>query len=93
MRPPKFSILLLGFVALSLCTATRAADPNEFVDFSEAGLPGRLYVPPEAATSTRPVTLAIWPTVTSSDCASPISAMVACTKAERRIGSIPSFGM
>jgi len=37
---------------------TKAADPNEFLDFSTTdgpSVPGRLYVPPEAATSARPV--------------------------------------
>ncbi|MCA9217348.1 MAG: dienelactone hydrolase family protein [Planctomycetales bacterium] len=40
-----------------ICGLTIAADPSEFVDFSTPDLPGRLYVPPEAADSERPVIL------------------------------------
>lgn len=48
-------------VTLSACLflsgALTAADPDEFLDFSEPDLPGRLYVPPEAESSSRPVIL------------------------------------
>jgi hypothetical protein len=40
-----------------------------------------------------PARFAIRLTVTSRDPAAPISAIVASTKALRRIGSIPSFGI
>lgn len=48
-----FVITLLAFD----CTAVFSADPDDFIDFSAEGLPGRLYVPPEAETSVRPVIL------------------------------------
>ncbi len=35
-------------------TEVPAASVSDFLDFSDAGLPGRLYVPPEAATSAEP---------------------------------------
>ncbi|QDU87049.1 Esterase PHB depolymerase [Pirellulimonas nuda] len=54
MQPIASRLLFLA-AALLLCVATPAADPNAFVDFSVEGLPGRLYVPPEASESRRPV--------------------------------------
>lgn len=51
-------LILLAFVATSfLSIHATAANFTEFLDFSEPGLPGRLYVPPEADDSARPVIL------------------------------------
>ena len=48
-------LILLAFVATSFLSNHAAAAP--FMDVSEPGLPGRLYVPPEAAYSARPLIL------------------------------------
>ncbi len=55
MLSSKYSILI--FANVLLCGSAFAADPNEFIDFSQVDLPGRLYVPPEASDSARPVIL------------------------------------
>lgn len=41
-------------VMISSITNAFAADVNEFIVFGNSALPGRLYIPPEAATSTEP---------------------------------------
>ena len=52
---------LIAFSVLAFATATSNVWPqahvNDFVDFSMAGLPGKLFVPPEANESARPVIL------------------------------------
>lgn len=47
------TVTVLLLVSL-LSRPLSAADPNEFLDYSVTGLPGRLYVPPEAMTSVDP---------------------------------------
>ena len=49
---PVGCVFLLS-VLLSL--PLNAADPSDFVDFSTEGLPGQLFVPPEAEDSARPI--------------------------------------
>ena len=51
-------LLLIAFCATSfLCSHVNAAVITDFEDVSEPGLPGRLYVPPEASESARPLIL------------------------------------
>jgi len=49
MRYQLLVILSFGVIAAFQTSAAEAADVNDFVDFSTDLLPGRLYVPPEAA--------------------------------------------
>ncbi len=57
IRFQPLTILLFGFALLLAVRPGIAADPNEFLVFDTPGLPGRLYVPPEAQDSARPVIL------------------------------------
>ena len=59
MQRPRSIPLSLGVIVLACCSMVSAADVDDFVDFSVEGLPGRLYVPPEAEDSAvpRPVIL------------------------------------
>lgn len=50
---PRFAALCFSLAALG-AGPVFAADPNAFLDFSAPSLPGRLYVPPDAATSPEP---------------------------------------
>lgn len=52
MRFQQFVVAL--FTGLLLAPFLRAADVSDFLDFSRTGLPGRLYVPPEAANLSEP---------------------------------------
>lgn len=55
MRTALRTLLWLTWLVSALSvTSAWAANPNEFLDFSDPTVPGRLYVPPEAATSTEP---------------------------------------
>ena len=49
-----FLLFSVNFTAFQIPVAAQP-DPNLFSDFSTPGLPGRLFVPPQAATSDRPV--------------------------------------
>lgn len=53
----RFYFAILCGLSLLACGATisSAANINDFIDFSSPSLPGRLYVPPEAATGPRPL--------------------------------------
>ena len=42
------------FAILAFVSSTHAAPITDFLDYSRAGLPGRLYVPPEAANPSEP---------------------------------------
>jgi predicted peptidase len=63
-RPARLTLgLLISIGATLLAWSAHAADVNEFIDFSlgdntqRRPIPGRLYVPPEASTSPRPLVL------------------------------------
>ena len=47
MHSQWLALASLGLIVFFGFTAT-AADVNDFIDFSTEGLPGRLYIPPEA---------------------------------------------
>jgi predicted peptidase len=53
LRP--FAALVLACQVFFSGGSVLAADRNDFLDFSTADLPGRLYVPPEAENSARPL--------------------------------------
>ena len=59
MRSYLSSCLLAGMFLIRIACPVIAADPNEFLEFSTTGLPGRLFVPPEAmpANDLRPFVL------------------------------------
>lgn len=52
MRIQPFTIFLLALI--TTISSSQAADVADFLDFSRTGLPGRLYVPPEAADLSEP---------------------------------------
>lgn len=53
----RLCLAVLCGLALFACstTLTFAANINDFINFSDPSLPGRLYVPPQAATGPRPL--------------------------------------
>ena len=53
----KSTLLRVTLIVLVLLGTCQAADVDDFLDFSAADLPGRLYVPPAAESSARPVIL------------------------------------
>lgn len=53
----RLCLAVLCGLSLSVCgpTLSSAANINDFINFSDTSLPGRLYVPPQAATEPRPL--------------------------------------
>ena len=60
MRTISNNYFLWILVCTLFCNSTRAADPNEFVDFSTTDLLGRLYVSSEVSSSARSVILFLY---------------------------------
>ena len=50
----RFALLATSFTIIALASNAPGANPNDFLDFSDPSVPGRLYVPPEAAMSSEP---------------------------------------
>ncbi len=53
----KSTLVAAALIATVLIGTSQAADVDDFLDFSTPDLPGRLYVPPAAESSARPVIL------------------------------------
>lgn len=54
------TILLIGLALAFTGPHANAANPNEFLEYSANGLPGRLYVPPDAMQPTTPRPLVVF---------------------------------
>ena len=60
MRFSLFCRLIVGSCLISLPSQSQAANPNDFLVFSTTGLPGRLFVPPEAMQPGEPRPLVVF---------------------------------